>query len=97
MQLRSCALLMDIGMTDASIYPLIQEESGSGLDFMQDPEIRAAVERHPVFGSRKLEELGFGPDVIDAVRHHHEWFNGWGYPDGLIDSPFELSLEEFEA
>ena len=45
--------------------------------------IRRAVERHPVLGAKKLEELGFSRPIVLAVRHHHEWYNGWGFPDGL--------------
>ena len=82
-QLRSCAFVMDIGMIDESIHFLVAAEAESGLDYMQNPDTRKLVERHPVLGSRKLEELDFAAEVVSAVRHHHEWFNGWGYPDGL--------------
>lgn len=82
-QLRTCAFVMDIGMIDESIHSLVAAEADSGSDFMQNPDTRQAVERHPVLGSRKLEELGFSGEAVLAVRHHHEWFNGWGYPDGL--------------
>ena len=82
-QLRTCAYLMDIGMIDESIHALVSECTDSGLDYMQNAEIRRAVERHPVLGAKKLEELGFSRPIVLAVRHHHEWYNGWGYPDGL--------------
>jgi HD-GYP domain-containing protein (c-di-GMP phosphodiesterase class II) len=82
-QLRVCAYLMDIGMIDESIHALIQDNRETGVDYMQNADIRRAVERHPVIGSRKLEELGFPRQIVQAVRHHHEWYNGWGYPDGL--------------
>lgn len=82
-QLRTCAIIMDIGMLDDSIHSMVAAEVDRGLDFMQNPDIRLAVERHSVLGSRKLEELGFEGEVVRAVRYHHEWFNGWGYPEGL--------------
>jgi HD-GYP domain-containing protein (c-di-GMP phosphodiesterase class II) len=81
--LRTCAFLMDIGMIDESIHCLIAPDVENGTDFMQDPDIRRTVETHPLIGARKLEELGFSRPVILGVKHHHEWFNGWGYPDGL--------------
>lgn len=41
------------------------------------------VRRHPVVGSRILEQVSFLREAAPLVRHHHEWFNGAGYPDGL--------------
>lgn len=82
-QLRITAYLMDIGMIDESIHRLVVSCTDTGTDYMQNPDIRRAVERHPVLGARKLEELDFPQPVILGVRHHHEWYNGWGYPDGL--------------
>jgi HD-GYP domain-containing protein (c-di-GMP phosphodiesterase class II) len=82
-QLRVCAYLMDIGMIDESIHRLIANCAESGTDYMQNADVRRAVERHPVLGARKLEELGFPRPIVQGVRHHHEWYNGWGYPDGL--------------
>ena len=32
----------------------------------------------------------FEEDVIKAVRHHHEWMNGNGYPDGLTGDEIPL-------
>ncbi|MBN2169200.1 MAG: HD domain-containing protein [Actinobacteria bacterium] len=82
-QLRTCAYLMDIGMIDDSIHALVARCTEKGVDYMQNADIRRAVERHPLIGARKLEELGFPRPVVLSVRHHHEWYNGWGYPDGL--------------
>src|SRR5450759_5639923 len=47
-QLRTCAYLMDIGMIDESIHALVSDCTESGLDYMQNADIRRAVERHPV-------------------------------------------------
>jgi putative nucleotidyltransferase with HDIG domain len=41
------------------------------------------MQRHPEYGA---EILGKAPSLrrfIPAVRHHHEWYDGSGYPDGL--------------
>ena len=41
------------------------------------------MKRHPEYGA---EILGKAPSLrrfIPAVRHHHEWYDGSGYPDGL--------------
>ncbi len=43
---------------------------------------RLVLERHPQIGFRMLESLGVDP-VADWVLHHHERWDGDGYPDGL--------------
>lgn len=48
---------------------------------LTDPE-RLVLERHPQIGYRMLESLGVDP-VADWVLHHHERWDGNGYPDGL--------------
>src|SRR5262249_941047 len=48
---------------------------------LTDPE-RLVLERHPQIGFRMLESLGVDP-IADWVLHHHERWDGHGYPDGL--------------
>ncbi len=38
---------------------------------------------HPAVGARILEPLGFLVEEARIVRHHHERYDGAGYPDGL--------------
>ena len=48
-----------------------------------DPEEWKEMQRHAEYGA---EILGKAPSLrrfIPAVRHHHEWYDGSGYPDGL--------------
>jgi len=47
------------------------------------PEETAEMRLHPVRGAQILEPLSFMPHVISFVRHHHERWDGKGYPDGL--------------
>jgi diguanylate cyclase (GGDEF)-like protein len=42
---------------------------------------RLVLERHPQIGYRMLDSLGVDP-VADVVLHHHERWDGAGYPDG---------------
>lgn len=41
------------------------------------------MKAHPFHGERILEPIGFSEEIIKSIRHHHEWYNGKGYPDGL--------------
>jgi putative nucleotidyltransferase with HDIG domain len=39
--------------------------------------------RHTEYGAAILGKASSLQKYIPPVRHHHEWFNGKGYPDGL--------------
>ena len=41
------------------------------------------IKNHPVKGAEILSPIVQLKNVIPAIRHHHEFFNGSGYPDGL--------------
>jgi HD-GYP domain-containing protein (c-di-GMP phosphodiesterase class II) len=43
----------------------------------------ALMQRHSDEGARIIDRLGFLNDAVPAIRHHHERFDGGGYPDGL--------------
>ena len=45
---------------------------------------------HSVEGARLLERLGLDEAAVAAVRHHHENFDGSGYPDGLAGDEIPL-------
>ena len=44
---------------------------------------RRILEQHPEIGERLVEPLGVPTTVLGAIRHHHESWDGSGYPDGL--------------
>ncbi len=41
------------------------------------------IKRHPIIGSNIIGHLGMWTDEQKIIRHHHERFDGTGYPDGL--------------
>jgi len=51
---------------------------------------RLVLERHPQIGFRMLDSLGVDP-VADLVLHHHERWDGTGYPDGQRGEQIPLS------
>jgi putative nucleotidyltransferase with HDIG domain len=49
-----------------------------------DPAEEEIMRRHPVIGYELLKDLaGIGPEILDGVKHHHEYLDGTGYPDAL--------------
>lgn len=76
-RLGMAATLHDIGK--ARIPLAILDKPGK-----LDPAEETTMRLHPVYGYDALKTaVGIGSDVLDAVRHHHEYLDGTGYPDGL--------------
>ena len=48
------------------------------------------MRRHPEVGAHLIEHLGFLDDALPAIRHHHERFDGTGYPDKLAGEDIPL-------
>jgi putative two-component system response regulator len=55
-----------------------------------DPAERAIVETHPAIGDRVLEPLDLLARARPIVRHHHERWDGTGYPDRLAGADIPL-------
>lgn len=71
------AMFHDIGK--ASIPLAILDKPGR-----LDDQERALIEAHPADGYDALKgNAGISPEILDAVRHHHEYLDGSGYPDAL--------------
>lgn len=48
-----------------------------------DPEEQVVMREHPVLGAQMLRHIRSLRDVLPGIRHHHEHWDGSGYPDGL--------------
>ncbi len=48
------------------------------------------LQRHPVIGEQEAAKRGFNRTVQLLVRWHHEWWNGFGYPDALMHEQIPL-------
>lgn len=77
MRLGLAATLHDIGKAR---IPLAILDKPGRLD-QSELEI---MNRHPVIGHELLLPVpDMSPEILDGVRHHHEYLDGSGYPDGL--------------
>jgi len=76
-RLHSAAMFHDIGKAK---IPLAVLDKPGRLDAQE----RALIETHPAAGYEVLKgSAGISPEILDAVRHHHEYLDGSGYPDAL--------------
>ena len=53
------------------------------------------MERHPVIGEEIISEIPFLEPARPLVRHHHERWDGGGYPDGLAGEAIPLVARVF--
>ena len=81
---RAAALLHDVGKV--GVPDSVRDKPGP-LDDAEWEEMR----RHPAIGHTLLAKMPVTTDVLLAVRHHHERFDGAGYPDGLFGDEIPLA------
>lgn len=77
------ALLHDIGKI--GIKDEILQKQGP----LSDGEYEY-IREHPLIGVKIIEGVEFFKDKIPMIRHHHEHYDGNGYPDGLAGSAIPL-------
>ncbi len=74
--LEVASLFHDVGKLKTPDYVLLKEGSLNPLEHREMSE-------HSEHGAAILSRAKSLQKYIPAVRHHHEWYNGEGYPDGL--------------
>jgi diguanylate cyclase (GGDEF)-like protein/putative nucleotidyltransferase with HDIG domain len=74
--LHAGALLHDIGKIAVPDYILNKPGKLTAAEFDK-------MKIHTVVGAQILERIGFPYPLVPVVRHHHERWDGNGYPDGL--------------
>ena len=77
------ALLHDVGKIGVPEHLLRKEGPLSEEEW-------TVMRRHPEIGERICRPLGASRAFAPIIRHHHERFNGKGYPDGLIGEQIPL-------
>ena len=86
-QLMFASLLHDVGKLGISERILLKAGPLTA-------EERAVIEQHPRIGFRLVEQVPALRPIAPAVLHHHERFDGGGYPTGLAgpDIPLEARI-----
>ena len=79
-QIELAGLLHDIGKIGISEEILNKPARLTTEEFQQ-------VKLHPGIGERILEPLIEDKEILLMIRHHHEYYDGSGYPDGLAGGP----------
>ena len=82
-RIRTASLLHDLGKL------AIPDEILSKPAPLDPAEWRSIVE-HPKIGQVVLEQAGSIRDAAQIVLHHHEWFDGRGYPHGLAGAEIPI-------
>ena len=79
------ALLHDVGKIHEVFATLLRK-----TDRLTDDEMRV-MQTHPVKSAELVANVTQLRDVVDAIRHHHECWNGTGYPSGLAGEAIPLA------
>jgi HD-GYP domain-containing protein (c-di-GMP phosphodiesterase class II) len=81
--LRIAGFLHDLGKIGIPSSLLLHPDSLS-------TEECALLQRHPEIGARLVQPIGVASSVVDAIRHHHERWDGGGYPNRLSGEQIPL-------
>lgn len=77
-QIRTAALLHDVGKIHEEYAPLLRKQG------KLDPVEKALMQTHSMRSAELAGTISaFRGVITDAVRHHHENYDGTGYPTGL--------------
>lgn len=83
-EVRMAAFLHDLGKVGVPTDLLLRTTALT-------PEERTIVEEHPIIGARLVKPLDIPTSIGLAIHHHHEWWDGTGYPDGLAGEEIPLT------
>jgi HD superfamily phosphohydrolase YqeK len=85
-QIASASLMHDVGKIYEEFAPLLRKEG------KLTPDERMLMQRHPARSAELAATIAeFRGPVELAIRHHHENFDGTGYPDGIAGEKIPLA------
>lgn len=79
------ALLHDLGKIYEKYAPILRKAD------KLTPEEWSTMQEHPVDGANLVATMSGLKEIIPAIRHHHENWDGSGYPDGLSGDRIPLA------
>ena len=56
------------------------------------PEERAIIQKHPEISVNILKDVKLPEIVLELILHHHERYDGKGYPDGITGENFPIEV-----
>lgn len=83
-RLTVAALLHDVGKIHEVFAPILAKPG------KLTPEERAIMESHPIKGAELVRISSHLRDAVEPIRHHHEAWDGSGYPDALAGESIPL-------
>ena len=86
MDLTIGAMLHDIGKSAIPLEILNKPSS------LTESEMEI-IKKHPVLGEEMIRRTNTLGEVLSIIRHHHERWNGKGYPDGVRQRAIELNAQ----
>jgi response regulator RpfG family c-di-GMP phosphodiesterase len=78
--LRAASWLCDLGLIGV---PRTLLRSFSEKPDEITPQERAMLQNHPIYSQTLAAFVDSSPEVGETIRHHHEKFDGTGFPDGI--------------
>jgi len=81
--LRYAAILHDIGKIGVRGIILNNPNSLTSKEYDE-------IKQHPLVGEGIIQPIELLQPIKPLIRHHHEWYNGKGYPDGLSGKDIPL-------
>jgi len=74
--LKYAAMLHDIGKIGVRGIVLNNPKGLTGEEYDE-------IKKHPLVGESIIKPIELLQPIRPLIKHHHEWYNGKGYPDGL--------------
>jgi len=71
------ALLHDVGKIHEKYAPILRKPG------KLSPDEWLTMQQHPADGAELVSTMSRLRDIVPSIRHHHERWDGTGYPDGL--------------